>query len=74
MDAKRPNETPPLNWRSWLASIAAFAVSLAIIVGVRSLAFEHLGYAGATLAGVVCASVVVYGGYLAAARLSDRHN
>jgi hypothetical protein len=74
MHANRPNETPPLNWRSWFASIAAFSVSLAIIIGVRSLTSDRLGGAVATLAGVVCASVVVYGGYLAAGRLSDRQD
>ena len=74
MDANPPEKTPKWRWRDAVAFVAAVAVSLPIIMGVRAITSEHVGLAAGTLAGLFCAAIVVYGINVAVNSLPNRHD
>ena len=74
MQSTPPEKASKRRWGDTVAFVAAVAVSLPVISGVRALTSEHIGLAGGTLAGLACALLAVGGVYMVVNRLPGQRD
>lgn len=74
MKLNPPEKTPKRRWLDAVAFVAAVAVVVPVIMGVRTLTSNQLGQAGGTVAGLICAVIVVFGLMVIVNRFLNRHD